>query len=251
VALDKNNGNLIWRSKDLQDEATFGSMVLANLGGVRQYVHTTFKGSGEGGRIVWVSAKEGKLLWSFDQDKFNDVDVCSTPIVTGDYVYVSAGRKAGCVLLQIKTDGGKFKVQSLYKKVAVRRLMDNEYGGVALVDGYVFGYTDNQRGAWICQELKTGAQKWRSNKLAKGCLTCAGGQLYLYTEDQGEVALVDASAKGWRELGRFEIPVKSKVPETHKGNSGAKIWTHPVVANGCLYLRDQEYLFCYQVRSEK
>jgi outer membrane protein assembly factor BamB len=248
VALNKKTGAVIWRTKDLTEEATFGSMVVANLSGVRQFVQTTFKGSGEGGQIVGVGAKDGTLLWHFEQPKFSDVDVCATPIVHGNQVYLTAGRNAGCTLLQITGGPGKgFKVKSLYTKPPIRRVMDNEYGGVVLVDGHVYGYTGSR--AWVCQDWKTGKAIWTSMDLGKGSLTCAGGQLYLYTEDEGEVALVDATPTGWKEHGRFQIPEKSNLPQTHKGNSGAKIWTQPVVANGRLYLRDQEYLFCYDVRA--
>ena len=41
---------------------------------------------------------------------------------------------------------------------------------------------------------------------------------------------------------RFVIP--------QQGNKALKgrHWTHPVIANGCLYLRDQEFLFCYKIK---
>ena len=29
-----------------------------------------------------------------------------------------------------------------------------------------------------------------------------------------------------------------------------RVWTHPVVANGRLYLRDQELVFCYDVKAK-
>jgi outer membrane protein assembly factor BamB len=248
AALDKKSGQVIWRTKDLTEDATFGSAVIAEFGGVRQYVTTTFKGSGMGGHIVGIAAKDGKLLWSFEQPKFDDVDVCATPIVQQDYVYVSAGRQAGSVLLQITKGGSGFKVKQLYTKLAVRKVMDNEHGGVVLVGNHLYGFTEARGKAWVCQDLKTGAAVWTSKKVGKGCLTCAGGQLYLYSEDEGQVVLIDATEQGWKEHGRFEIPMKSKVSETRKSNSGAKIWTHPVVANGRLYLRDQEYLFCYKVK---
>jgi hypothetical protein len=63
--------------------------------------------------------------------------------------------------------------------------------------------------------------------------------------------LVEASPKGWKENGRFVIPQQSKVPQTRPSSKSAKIWTHPVVANGRLYLRDQEFLFCYDVAEKK
>jgi outer membrane protein assembly factor BamB len=256
ITLDKNNGKVKWKCKELKDEATFGSMVVANFGGVRQYVHTTFKGPGMGGRIVGVAAKDGKVLWSVDQ-KFDDVDVCATPIVHKNTVYLSGGRKTGCTLLHITKKGRKFKakIDPAYKKPPIRRVMDNEHGGVALLGDHLYGYTDSRGGGWVCQDWKTGKAVWtEKRKLGKGCLTCAGGQLYLYSEDDGTVVLLEPTPRKtnyWKENGRFEIPEKSKVPQTRKSNSGAKIWTHPVVANGRLYLRDQEFLFCYDVQANK
>jgi outer membrane protein assembly factor BamB len=256
VALDRNTGAEIWRSTELADEATFGSMVVAEFGGVRQYVHTTFKGPGQGGRIVGVDAKSGKLLWSVPQ-KFNDVDVCATPIVGKDWVYLSAGRGTGCTVLRIAKNGAKFSAQldPSYKKSAIRRVLDSEYGGVVLVGDLLYGYSSTGRVGWVCQDFKTGAEVWKeSRKLGRGCLTCADGLLYLYEEDNGLVVLLEPTKtkkEGWKELGRFEIPENSNVSKTRKGNSQAKIWTHPVIANGRLYLRDQEFLFCYHVRDKK
>ena len=30
--------------------------------------------------------------------------------------------------------------------------------------------------------------------------------------------------------------------------SSGKIWTYPAIADGHLYLRDQEYIFCYKIK---
>ena len=51
-------------------------------------------------------------------------------------------------------------------------------------------------------------------------------------------------------ISRFEIPQKSKLAENRQSSQSAKIWTHPVIANGRLYLRDQELIFCYDVRGK-
>jgi outer membrane protein assembly factor BamB len=71
----------------------------------------------------------------------------------------------------------------------------------------------------------------------------ADNHLYCYTEDDGTVVLADASPAGWKEHGRFTIPRKSALRKMD-----TKIWTHPVIADGRLYLRDQELIFCYQIR---
>jgi len=251
MAVDKTSGKPIWRCTELKDEATFGSMVPADIGGVRQYVQTTFKGPGEGGRVIGVAAKDGKLLWSVDQ-KFDDTDVCATPIVVKDSVYLSGGRKAGCSLIHITKKGKKFqaKVDPAYKKSPIRRVMDNEHGGVILLGNCLYGFSDSGSRSWVCQDLKTGKEIWSApkRKLGRGCLTCAGGRFYLYTEDEGKVVLLEPTTTkkdGWKEHGRFEIPEKTQIEQKYTPD----VWTHPVVANGRLYLRDQELLFCYDVKN--
>jgi hypothetical protein len=68
----------------------------------------------------------------------------------------------------------------------------------------------------------------------------ADGRLYYRTEDGPDVILVEPSPKGYAERGRFNQPNRSR----------AKAWPHPVVANGKLYLRDQDVLFCYDVKAK-
>ena len=55
--------------------------------------------------------------------------------------------------------------------------------------------------------------------------------------DEGTVALIEVSTAGYKEHGRFNPPDRSEMES----------WTHPVVANGKLYLRDQDVLLCYSV----
>ena len=67
----------------------------------------------------------------------------------------------------------------------------------------------------------------------------ADGMLYLRFEGApGTVVLLDGSAPEWVEKGRFNQPDRSE------NNS----WPHPVIANGRLYLRDQDVLLAYNVK---
>ncbi len=69
--------------------------------------------------------------------------------------------------------------------------------------------------------------------------------LYLVSEDDGEVVLIEASPDGWKEHGRFTLE-----PQSENRQSQGKVWTHPVIADGKLYLRDQEFLHCYDVKAK-
>jgi hypothetical protein len=53
------------------------------------------------------------------------------------------------------------------------------------------------------------------------------------------MALIQASPKGYKLNGKFNIP-----------QVNGPSWTHPVVAGGKLYLREQDNLFVYNVRGK-
>ena len=232
VALDKQTGDVIWRSKEVRSKAPYSSVVVAELGGIRQYIQLADFG------VAAVDAKTGKPLWTFK--KPNDDLVIRTPIFHDDCVFATHSFGADSYLIQLTSAGGSIKADLVYSN----RNLKNETGGVVLVGDYLYGYSDGK--GWVCQEFKKkkGEIVWSSKKLDKGSATCADGQLYCFTETDGTAALVEANPKKYTENGRFKIPQETK----HRAPSG-KIWTHPVVANGRLYLRDQELLFCYDVKA--
>jgi outer membrane protein assembly factor BamB len=230
AALNKKTGDVIWRSKELTDDAGYSSVVAADLGGVRQYVQTTKEA------VAGVAAKDGKLLWRFPKPEYRTA-VIPTPIVRDNLVYVTAGYGVGCDLLQINPEGQGFKAERLYDRDA-RKLTENKHGGVVLVGDHIYGWSDSGN-RWVCQELKTGKQAWESKALGRGSITCADGCLYCYSEDNGTCVLIEATPTAWKETGRFTIPQQKKP---------GSIWPHPVVANGRLYLRDQDLIFCYDVK---
>ncbi len=230
VALNKTSGNVVWQSTALTDPCTYSSPIVTEAGGVRQYVAMTQTG------VVGVAAKDGSTLWEHRRDNpYPDV-VCPTPICKDDLVYVSAW-KGGCTLLKPAADGGKFKAEVVYDKKEI----GNAHGGVVRVGGVVFGCHD--LASWECQDFDTGDVRWKSDAPGVGSLIYADGCLYCLTAT-GEVALLAASPDGYRELGRF-TPAKHSA---HRRPTG-KVWTHPVVSDGRLYVRDQELLFCYKVKA--
>ncbi len=67
--------------------------------------------------------------------------------------------------------------------------------------------------------------------------------LYCLEERTGIVALIEASPNGWIEKGRFALS-----PLTNIRSPKGAVWTHPVITNGKLYLRDQNYIYCHDVK---
>ena len=64
----------------------------------------------------------------------------------------------------------------------------------------------------------------------------ADGRLY-FRYQNGVMMLIEATPEGYRERGSFEIP-----------NVRHPSWSHPVIINGRLYLREQEHLYVYDLR---
>jgi outer membrane protein assembly factor BamB len=233
AALNKKTGEVLWRSKDLTDPAGYSSVVPTTVGDVHQYVQLTMKG------VAGVAAKDGRLLWYYPNRKYRTA-VIPSPIVHDNYVYAVAGYGAGALFFKLTPNGDGTKADQLYDEDAMR-LMNNKHEGVVRIGDYVYGWSDN--GGWTCQEWKSGKKVWQSGKLGRGSITCADDDLYCYSENDGTVVLVPASPAGWQEKGRFTIPRHSD----QRSRAGG-VWTYPVVADGKLYLRDQELLFCYKVK---
>ena len=133
--------------------------------------------------------------------------------------------------------GDDFSTEVPYKN----KVMGNHHGGVILLGDHIYGHSD--RKGWTCQEIATGESVWRERHvLDKGAIAYADQRFYCLGEDTGDVALIAASTEGWEEHGRFTLD-----PQSENRSSRGRIWTHPVIANGRLYLRDQELLYCYDV----
>lgn len=225
AALDKKTGKVVWQSKDFTANAQYSSIVPATVDGTRELIQLTMND------LVGVAEKDGALLWKSPWPQGRTA-VIPTPVYHDGYVYITAGYGAGCKLVKISGN----KPETVYEN----KVMKNHHGGVVLVDGHIYGYSDGP--GWICQDFMTGKEVWSAKKLGKGAVTAVDGMLYCLEEDSGTVALVEASPSGWNEHGRFKLE-----PQSEKRNPQGKIWTHPVIANGKLYLRDQEILYCFEI----
>jgi outer membrane protein assembly factor BamB len=227
VALDRKSGSEIWKAP-LGDRAGYASVVISDAGGIKQYVALT-----DGG-VIGVRASDGKLLWRYKTMGNNTANI-PTPIVKGDQVFAVAGYSKGAALLTLRKEGDGIA----FKEEYYNREFKNKHGGVVIVGDYVYG-DSNDNGGVICLNWRTGKEMWRRGQVGQGrtsaSLTAADGNLYLHYAN-GYMALVPASPKGYSEKGSFKIP-----------NSTANSWSHPVVIDGRLYVRDRETVWCYVVK---
>ncbi len=108
VALNKTTGELIWKTKlpDLgpvgKDGAGYTSIVAADIDGVRQYLTIIGRGA------VGVSAADGKLLWNYNRIA-NRVANIPSPVVQGNFVFVTTSYKTGSAALETLKERSKVR----------------------------------------------------------------------------------------------------------------------------------------------
>jgi outer membrane protein assembly factor BamB len=225
AALDKARGQPVWTSP-VGDPAAYSSIIKVSIGRVKQYVQLTHRG------VVGVNAKDGTPLWRYDRPANGTANV-STAIWFGQTIFAASDYGTGGGLVWVKKAGRGFQAQEMH----FTKNMKNHHGGVILVDGCLYGADD---AALTCLDYKTLEVKWADRGPGKCSLLYADGMLYARNEG-GPMTLVEASPEECRIKGRFNQPDRS--------NKNA--WPHPVIANGMLFLRDQDVLLCYDVRAGK
>jgi hypothetical protein len=227
AAFDKRSGGLKWKALD--DPAGYSSPIAVTAAGVRQVVFFTGK------NLVGVSPQDGKLYWSYPWETKDGVNA-ATPISWGDYLFISSGYGKGCALLKVEKDGADgLQVKRVYEN----NLMRNHFSGCVLYKEHLYGFTDP--GILTCMEFRTGVcdpsarRGWQQRGFGKGSLMAADGHLIILGEE-GRLALAEATPEGYREKASCRI--------FHD-----RSWTVPVLADGRLYLRDQQQIVCLDLRA--
>ncbi|OWK34878.1 PQQ-binding-like beta-propeller repeat protein [Fimbriiglobus ruber] len=238
VALDANTGETIWQTAVEKPGGAGGyaSPIKAEVGGVPMYINLL----GKTGGVIAVHAKTGKTLWQYDK-MMNGTANIPSPVVKGDMVFCSTGYGAGSALLQMETDksgGVSVKEIRFYKGDELQ----NHHGGMIPVGDYVYFGNQHGNGNPVCVDLKSGDIKWKEKKNVGGgggsaAIAYADGMLYFRYEN-GTIVLIKADPEHFKLVSSFKIPEPS----------GKASWPHPTIANGRLFIRDQDKLHCFNLK---
>jgi hypothetical protein len=108
--------------------------------------------------------------------------------------------------------------------------MRNHFSTCVLYRDHFFGFDE---AFLVCMELRTGKILWKQRGFQKGSLLVADGRLIVLGEN-GVLALAEASPAQYREQASSTI-------------SQSTCWAMPVLAQGKLYVRDQESIMCLEL----
>ncbi|MBU61979.1 MAG: alcohol dehydrogenase [Opitutae bacterium] len=225
LAFDRSTGKIIWKSGD--ETITHATPIAATIHGVRQILFFCVSG------IISVDASTGKELW---RQKFRfAVSTAASPIVAGDLVYCSAGYGVGAGLYKIAKKESSFSSTEIWRK---SNKLINHWSTPVYHDGHLYGmfsFKKYGKGPLQCVEMKTGEVKWSEDGYGPGNVILAGDKL-LALADNGELAVVSASPKGYEELARRKIIT-------------GKCWSTPVLSDGLVFARSTKEAVCISTRS--
>lgn len=225
IAFDKLTGEFKWKALDAP--ASYSSPILTNAANVPQALFFT------GNSLASLNPVTGEQFWNFEWDTKYSCNI-ATPIVRGDYIFISSGYGKGCATLKVTNEAGKVDA----KKVYYNWRMKNHFSTCVYHDEHIYGFDEAY---FTCLELvngkvnpdKAGEKRWRARGVRKGAPILADDHLIVLGE-RGELWLIEPTPDEFR-------------PKSHFKVSDNKCWILPALANGKLYIRDEKHLMCYDI----
>jgi outer membrane protein assembly factor BamB len=222
AAYDRNDGKRIWAKGDAK--AGYSSPQLAELCGDRQVLLF------DAGGLAGFDLMTGKELWRHEWKTYMDMNIIQPLVLPGNRVFISSETSNGCALLQVNKSSAGFVAEEVW----ANNQMGSKYSNPVLVGDSIYGLSS---GRLVCLEAETGERRWRGNKnYGHGQILAVGDKLVV-TSEAGAVALVEASPKQFRELGRLEV-------------FGDKTWNTAALAGNRLYLRNHIDMACVELPVE-
>lgn len=224
VALDRYSGKVVWTSKALSDAVSFCSPMIINLPEINVLVTLSRE------YLMGLNAKTGELLWSIKEDSVKlEGDYCNTPIYADGFIYEISGveKGSGAFKLELSPDGKSIK--PIWKNDKVK----NPMGGFVKFGDRIYATSEDKK--LKVMDTQTGEVVETLSGM-KGSLVAADNLLFCYT-DNGYVNLINGIGSKLEVVSKFKIEKGSK-----------EHFSHPVIANGILYVRHGNALMAYQIK---
>jgi len=222
MALDRKTGAALWGSQS--DIPGYSTPVIEIIDGQRQLF--VFSGT----QIVGLDPDNGRLLWKKKWRTDYDVNAATPIFVPPNRVLVASGYGVGAALLEIgRTESGWTADEAW-----TTRGMKNQFSSSIAHQGTLYGFDD---GTLKALDLTDGDERWKVRGFGHGSLTLAGDHLVVLG-DKGQLAVVEATPEEYREKAKTQI---------FRG----KTWTVPTVADGRLFVRDENEIVALDVAARK
>ncbi|HEV8058513.1 MAG TPA: PQQ-binding-like beta-propeller repeat protein [Gemmataceae bacterium] len=212
---------------------SYSSTHLAKLGGVEQILMATDTG------LTAFDPETGRVIWQHTQPKSKDALAGGAPIAQPTVLSDSEvlyGTTNGTWRVKVSHEGNEWTTKQVWESKAIKPYFND----MVVHKGYIYGFDGSSTILFTCIDLADGKMKWRERGYRGGQVLLLPDQdLLLILTEGNEVALVKTNPEKREEL--CKLPMLK----------GVKSWSHPVVAKGKLYLRNDEEAACYDIADKK
>lgn len=179
--------------------------------------------------VIAVAPADGKVLWKHE---WPGDSIVQPVVVAGRDLLIGSGSgladKSGVVRIGVARNGDKWTVTERWTSTGLKPYFND----LVAHEGHAFGFDG---GILACIDLEDGARKWKGGRYGHGQLLLMPDQnLLLVLSEQGEVALVSASADKFTEVAKFSA-------------LEGKTWNHPVLAGNTLLVRNGEEMAAFRL----
>ncbi len=243
VALDKNTGDLIWKCAmpEIGEQWQGWCGLHDDRGGGDRWCPPVHDDHWP--RRHWRGGRDRQVLVGLQPHRQRAWPTFPSPVVRDRYVFVTTSYKTGSALLKLTKNGDVFDAEEVY--FLTPKQFENHHGGVVLVGDCIYGGDGQNNGTPVCLDFMTGKIKWKAldwkrkaNADGSAAVLFADGNLWFRYEKEALVALIEATPDEFRVKGTFKAAVDD-----------GPAWAHPVIHDGKLYLRANDTLMCYDVKS--
>jgi outer membrane protein assembly factor BamB len=225
VSLRKSDGSVIWKNLDFKN--AHSSPLLIEIDGQPQVVALLAS------EVIGIDPENGQKLWQHPHNTPYGLAV-STPVwAPGNLLFVSSAYGAGGRVLQLSRSDGKTAVKELWHNPRLQAEMST----LIRLGDYVYFSSGQGVSLMTCVNIRSGEVAWQQRGFAKAqLLAAAEGKMILLDED-GTLALVEATPKELRVLAKVSLLT-------------SHAWTPPTLVGTKLYIRDRKNLMALDLAAK-
>ena len=220
VAYHLDDGRRLYSGGD--SRASYSSPMRATLAGVEQILLVHDAG------LSGHDAADGHVLWSHARPPGTPSVTQPVPLA-GDRLLIAKGYGVGCEMLHVEHRGSEISARSLWNSP----LLKTKFSNLVVRDGHAYGFDEN---LLTCFSLDKRRARWKERGFGFGQLLLVGDVLLVQGES-GEIALVDATPRGFRKLATLEA-------------LSERTWNAPALAGRLLLVRNDRQAACYELPVE-
>lgn len=222
VALNRKNGEMIWKTQGYNDSTAYTSSILVPIGSKKFFITQTSK------KLISVNSETGEVAWTY---KLNRSPLPNTLVFNKGYLYAVDAWKSGSFMLKISDDGSS--VNEVWRNIK----LDPQQGDVIVLNDRIYGAGESGR-KFGCYNWNTGQEIYSDSINVDVVNVISAENLIYYYDLRGNVKLLKPTDTGFEKLGSFKV----------NGGTAQLHCSHPVIKDGRLYIRHDNSLFVYDIK---